>query len=437
VVTEAAIAINDEGGIAEALPALARVLDRPTISGDPLVRRAISANLRIGDAAATARVAAYARRAGVPDPLKVEAIATLGVWAVPSNMDRVDGSWIAPLGQRDASTARTALTELASLMTDTSAPPAVKIAWLEAVAKLDMKPQAGVILARLQSDPDASVRVAALAALQTLAVPELETGARAAMADANATVRTAAIAALPQMSLAPAAKVELLSATVRTGTIAEQQSALRALANVPGGESIQALGRLGDDLKAGKVAPAVQLDLLEAMQATKAAPLQQRLDQLKVGRDLANVGTAFPQALSTGGSLIRGRQVALTHPAAQCTRCHALGDSKADVGPNLAGVASRLTRAQLLESLIAPSARIAPGYGQVSVTLKNGQKLEGLLREESETTIAVEDSTKGLQRVAKTDVAKRTNGVSAMPPMNLLLTPREIRDVVEFLSSLR
>jgi hypothetical protein len=39
--------------------------------------------------------------------------------------------------------------------------------------------------------------------------------------------------------------------------------------------------------------------------------------------------------------------------------------------------------------------------------------------------------------VAKTDVATRTNAPSAMPPMNLLLTPREIRDVVEFLSSLR
>ena len=98
--TEAASAINDEGGIVAALPALARVLERPGVSGAPLVRRAISANLRLGDAAAVARVAAYARRAGLPEPLRVEAIATLGVWAAPSNMDRVDGAWIAPLPQR-------------------------------------------------------------------------------------------------------------------------------------------------------------------------------------------------------------------------------------------------------------------------------------------------------------------------------------------------
>lgn len=437
VVSEAASAINDEGGIVPALPALARVLERPDVSGEPLVRRAISANLRIGDAAAVARVAAYARRAGVPEPLKVEAIATLGVWAAPSNMDRVDGSWIAPLPQREASAPQAAVTALAGLMTDPAATPAVKVAWLEAVAKLGIKSQAGVVLARLQSDPDASVRVAALATLQTLAVPELEPGARAAMADADVTVRAAAIATLPRMSLAPAAKVELLNTVVRTGKTSEQQSAVRALANVPGNDATQALGRLADDLRAGNVAPAVQLDLLEAMQATKAAPLQQRLDQLKVGRDLANVGLVFPQALTTGGSLIRGRQVVLTHPAAQCGRCHTIGDSKAEVGPNLSAIGSQLTRAQLLEALITPSARIAPGYGQVSVTLKNGRKVEGLLRAESATTIAIEDTTRGLQRVQIADIAKRTNGTSPMPPMNLILTPREIRDVVEYLSSLR
>jgi putative heme-binding domain-containing protein len=181
----------------------------------------------------------------------------------------------------------------------------------------------------------------------------------------------------------------------------------------------------------------VQLELFEAMQATGAAPLQQRLDQLKVGRDLANLGTVFPEALTTGGSPLRGRQVAAQHPAAQCGRCHTVGESKADVGPNLTGIGSRLTRQQLLESLIAPNARLAPGFGQVSLTLKNGQKLEGTLREESATMLAVEDTTRGLQRIPVAEIATRTNGVSAMPPMNLLMTPREIRDVIEFLATLR
>jgi quinoprotein glucose dehydrogenase len=250
-------------------------------------------------------------------------------------------------------------------------------------------------------------------------------------------VRTAAIAALPEMPLAAPAKVEMLSSVVGKGNTAEQQSAVRALGKVPGNEAVQALARLADGLATGVVVPAVQLDLLEAMQATKAAPLEERLDQLKVGRDLANLGTVFPAALTTGGSPLRGRQISQQHAAAQCGRCHTTDGSTAAVGPPLAGVGSRLTRQQLLESLITPSARLAPGYGQVSVTLKNGQKIEGTLREESTTAIAIDVTSRGLQRIQVADIATRTNGVSAMPPMNLLLTPREIRDVVEYLASLK
>ena len=69
--------------------------------------------------------------------------------------------------------------------------------------------------------------------------------------------------------------------------------------------------------------------------------------------------------------------------------------------------------------------------------LKNGQKIAGPLREESSTAIAVQDAAGELRRIQVSDIATRVNGVSAMPPMNLLLTPGEIRDVVEFLSTLR
>ena len=437
VVAEAASAINDEGGIAPALPALARLLERPGISSEPLVRRALSANLRVGDAAAVGRVAAYARRTGLPEALRVEAISVLGVWASPSNMDRVDGSWIAPLPQRESAAAQAAVAELAGVLTDPAATSAVKVAWIDAVAKLGMKGQAATILARLKSDTDAPVRVAALRALQALATPELETGVRAAMADTDATVRTAAVSALPEMQIAAPAKVELLTSVVGKGTPPEQQSALRALGDVPGNASVEALGRLGDDLAGGRLDPAVQLDLLEAMRATKAEVLLQRLDQLKVGRDLANLGAVMPAALATGGSQVRGRQLALQHETAQCTRCHSVGPNKVDVGPSLVGVASRLTREQLLESLIDPGARLAPGFGTVSLTLKSGQKVQGMLREETDTVIAVEDSTRGLQRVPLSDVAARVNGASAMPDMELLLNPSQIRDLVAFLGTLR
>jgi putative membrane-bound dehydrogenase-like protein len=437
VVGEAASAINDEGGIVAAVPALARVLERPGISGEPLVRRALSANLRLGDPAAVARVAAYARRPGVPEPLRIETISVLGVWATPSNMDRADGAWIAPLPKRESTAAQTAIAEMAGLLSDAATTPGVRIAWIDAAGKLGLKAQAAAIVARLNSDPDPLVRVAALGALQTLAVPALEAGVRVAMADADSRVRTAAVSALPGMSIAAPVKVELLTSVIGSGSTAEKQSALRALGEVPGSESANTLERFAGDLAAGHIDPALQLDLLEAMRASKAEPLLRRLDQLKVGRDLAGVSTAMPAALATGGSLLRGQQVVYGHPTAQCTRCHSIGAGTAEVGPNLRGVASRLEAQQLLQALIDPSARLAPGYGVVMLTLKNGQKLQGTLREETDTTIAVEDATRGLQRVPVSDIASRTNGTSAMPDMDLLLTPHEIRDVVAFLATLR
>ena len=93
-----------------------------------------------------------------------------------------------------------------------------------------------------------------------------------------------------------------------------------------------------------------------------------------------------------GGNVREGARVFYQSPAAQCTRCHNAGRGGGRLGPNLAVIATQLSRQELLESLVEPSKRIAPGYGET---------------------------------------------VSSMPPMGLLLTPRELRDLVAFLSELK
>ena len=99
---------------------------------------------------------------------------------------------------------------------------------------------------------------------------------------------------------------------------------------------------------------------------------------------------------------------------------------------------TRLTRDQLLDSLLDPNARIAPGFGTVSITLRNGQRIDGTLREETPTAVVVSAGTPPTdQRIATSDIAGRTNPVSAMPPVGLILKPRELRDIVAYLSTLR
>ena len=124
-------------------------------------------------------------------------------------------------------------------------------------------------------------------------------------------------------------------------------------------------------------------------------------------------------------------------PAAQCTRCHNFGTGPgASVGPALRDVGSRLTREELLEALVDPSARVAPGFGPVQIALKKGQKYFGTLREETDSYIVM-DAGSEQKKIMKTEIATRVNGPSAMPPMGALLTRREIRDVVEYLSTLK
>jgi putative heme-binding domain-containing protein len=259
---------------------------------------------------------------------------------------------------------------------------------------------------------------------------------RTALADKEVTVRMAALTAIPPLNLPEATTAELLSSVVGKGSVAEQQSALDALGRVQGATGRQALTRLVDQLAQGKVAPEIQLDVAEAVRGTKDAALIARLDALDKSRSGAKPVMAYADALH-GGDARRGGRVVFQAPAAQCARCHNFGSGPgANVGPPLNGIAARLSREQILEALVDPSARIAPGFGPVQVTLKNGQKYFGTLKEETASYIVVDVSPEP-KRINKTDIAQRTNGPSPMPPMGSILTRREIRDVVEYLSSLK
>ena len=92
--TEAARAINDDGGIEAARPALARLLEDRRFTGEPLLRRAIGANLRLRTSEALTRLTTFAADPTRPAGMRAEAAAGLAVWSSPSAFDRVDGAQI-------------------------------------------------------------------------------------------------------------------------------------------------------------------------------------------------------------------------------------------------------------------------------------------------------------------------------------------------------
>jgi putative heme-binding domain-containing protein len=191
-----------------------------------------------------------------------------------------------------------------------------------------------------------------------------------------------------------------------------------------------------DRLEAGELPQEVQLDLMEAVDSSGIAPLAERLAAYRAARSTDDPLIAYSEALQ-GGNPDAGGRLVFQHPQAQCIRCHAVNGRGGDVGPELAGIGQRYSREQLLQSLVDPSAVIAPGYGAATVALRNGQTVQGVVSEESDTSLVLITGDGAPTTVTKADITERNDGTSAMPPMGLILTRRELRDVVAYLSSLQ
>jgi len=138
-----------------------------------------------------------------------------------------------------------------------------------------------------------------------------------------------------------------------------------------------------------------------------------------------------------GGDAQLGKKIFNEHISAQCIRCHAVGGSGSAVGPDLAGVANRYQTSYLAESLVAPNQKIAPGYGITSINTKGGALVAGTVLEESEQSIQIKTPDGKVLKLNRNDIQTQTPTMSMMPPMRGILTDREIRDVVAYLSELK
>jgi len=142
-------------------------------------------------------------------------------------------------------------------------------------------------------------------------------------------------------------------------------------------------------------------------------------------------------ALSRPGNPQRGRQLFFDTDKSQCLKCHRLGDRGERFGPELTGVGSRFSRIYMVESILEPSRTIAPSFGTLVVSLKNGKELTGVKVAETETTLTLADNQGQKQMLAKADVEKeRSSHVSTMPEgLEKRFTEDEFVDLIAFLAS--
>jgi quinoprotein glucose dehydrogenase len=236
----------------------------------------------------------------------------------------------------------------------------------------------------------------------------------------------------------PAASMTLINEALLTGSVPERQEAVVALSHLRSGDAEKKLLEMGNQLVAGTLDPVIQVEVLESVRHRdeKRSPWRTILTHYDANMDQGADPLAMHRVALQGGDAELGHTLFLNHQAAQCLRCHAVGGQGGIVGPDLKGIASRQNVDYLLESLVVPSAKVVEGYGIVSVTLKDGKTIAGVLQQKTAQNLTLLEGTV-VRTIPASDVAEMSPPMSAMPPMAALLTPRELRDVLAYLQSLK
>ncbi|MFK7926084.1 MAG: HEAT repeat domain-containing protein [Bacteroidia bacterium] len=438
IVLETARAINDDFSIDGAMPYLAALLETTQSQNEALIRRIINANSRLGKAENARWLAQYVQNESAPLEMRAEAMSVLGVWGKPSVLDRVDGRYRGPVERTQDEVRQVksyARPLFAGLLKHPS--PIMRKSAIDAIGRLKYTEASNDLLRIVQRDRDIDTRLAALRAMKRMAAPNLEETLNTALRDKSERVRSFALGMVPNLDFAPEKKVALLQTSLSRGTTTEKQAAIATLGDLPADATKAVLMGLFSKLKAGRLAASLELELIEAMKASGDPDMETALIAFEAARADEAPLVLYAAALN-GGDQRAGRNLFRRNSTAQCMRCHAVGDYGAsEVGPNLGGIAKLLSREQLLEALVDPSARLAPGYGTVMLTLDNGEKLNGLLLEETKTELKLQGSEAEPIRMPKARIAQRRDAPSAMPPMGKALSMRELRDLVAFLATLK
>lgn len=120
---------------------------------------------------------------------------------------------------------------------------------------------------------------------------------------------------------------------------------------------------------------------------------------------------------------------------AGCAQCHTYDGKGGDVGPELTEEAGVRPLQHIIESILFPSAKIASGFDPVQLRTTDGEDINGVIREETDTSITLV-TRKGEERVVqKSDIARRKEDPPSLMPDNFgeLLSVKELHDILAFL----
>ncbi|MEO2090965.1 MAG: c-type cytochrome [Gemmataceae bacterium] len=281
-----------------------------------------------------------------------------------------------------------------------------------------------------------NLRAAALRLLADRKSARFDAAYTAAVTDASHLLRAAARDRLADVDPAKAVEPLVTVLNDEAAPTVERQRAVATLSRLKGATT--ELDNWAEKLVAGQVPAELAVDVWDVLRASPVEKWKQLIKRYEARLPADPVGRF---AISrTGGDAERGRDIFFNHTAAQCVRCHKIDGSGGVAGPELTGLVKRYpesTRDYILESLVKPSAKIAPGYAGITLTLLDGQVVAGTLVKEEKGNYEVNTADGKTVSVKAADIDTKTDPVSAMPAVDKALSHREVRDLIEYLMTLK
>ena len=444
VVAETARAIHDSP-LAVATTALAGMIDESLAPKElklddgqlnpatPLTRRVLNANYRLGTQQAAERLAKYAGRITEPTAMRIEALEMLAEWKTPDPRDRVLNDF-RPLTPRDPKLAAAALEGQIEVLG--SASEEVREKMIVVASKLGIKKIVPMLAKRIvDADLRSDLRASALTALARLDGPFAVKLAKQVPLTPTSSLLNSSLRVIADHD--PKSSIDKFIQATGSADAKVRQLAWDILGktNHPAAtESIRAGVR---DLITGKLTPDVQLNVLEASQKRLTKELDAQLSAyLQSAAEKDPLAKWLPSL--DGGDVGKGAELFFNRTELSCVRCHKVDRAGGEVGPNLTIIGKQKDRRYLLESICLPSAQIAKGYETAVIADDSGDTITGIVKTETDEYVELILANGSIKRVKQNEIELRRRGQSSMPA-DLVdkLSPRELRDLIAYLASLK
>jgi putative heme-binding domain-containing protein len=121
-----------------------------------------------------------------------------------------------------------------------------------------------------------------------------------------------------------------------------------------------------------------------------------------------------------------------------CIKCHTVNKSDSPKGPFLGDITARYSTAEILESILRPSAKVAQGFETTSLETKAGDSIDGFIVRESGDEIELRNIN-GPIVVQKKNIAIRGTRKSSIMPDGLVdnISTEDLASLLRYLESMR